>query len=258
MRHLYVTIIFLIAALATCSDQLSAEKLAGTRQEDSKNVGSGGDRFYKAYLLGKAYITSGDYPRAVEALRSASPKHWGIFQQSLLDAWRDLDSKCPFDPLVHLGFGEAWLKWGSIRQAQIEFRQAAYLSPQHHNSEAEAKLRYLDAVANKRVAIPIELTGTRKPEKLADEVLKKWTPQKHFGLLLTRFGVLVDSGGIATITVIGQSGSADYDRYAKSVLSSADFKRLQTPCYMDICFLSSKSERIVDAEISYNLAETSN
>ncbi len=168
--------------------------------------------------LGELYVEAGEYSKAINCYRMALPKHW--CKLNLTDtiwAWEMLDKEDPFDPNVHLGFGEVLESLHQTQQAEMEYKQALTLSP--HNKEAEDRLTSVKASSrNEKIVLQPMY------QILEADLASKWTPPTHTGCLVTRCLVGTDNKGIDFINVTGRSGSNEHDQSALAILNSIPCK----------------------------------
>jgi hypothetical protein len=193
------------------------------------------DPYKICMALGHVYADAGEYDKAVEFYRRALPYYRRTKLEELLQiAWEELDREDPFDPKMHIGFGEMFQsfgqrqqagKFGPLQQAEMEYKQTLTLAP--GNKEATARLAEIAALmlAN-RHALGSYPEWERRGKQYGPDLAAKWLPPAHQGCLVTRCGVFGDGHGHVNVSVVGQSGSFQHDRSAVSVLQAADFGRL--------------------------------
>lgn len=177
--------------------------------------------------LGKLYVDAGEYDKAIDCYTAVSPPHnksdsaRGIFM-----AWEGLNQEDPFDPRMHLGFGQMFQSFGEtfrslnyIEQAEMEYKQALTLS----KNDGQVK-QCLFRISELKQGLSL------KPEErhhvwtdLEESARNRWQPGSHNGCLVTRCRVSSDELGKLSVSIIGQSGCRQHDESALLALQGANY-----------------------------------
>jgi tetratricopeptide (TPR) repeat protein len=196
--------------------------------------------------LGSIYVDAGEYDKAIECYRNAEPPRIknlrtdslplgveSIEQVYLPFAWERLDQEDPFNPKVHLGFGDMFQKCGAIQQSEMEYKQALSLSP--GNDEARRKLADTHLTSLRCSDQASRSSRSDSPFWSFEQQLAiHWQPPEHENCLVTRCRVTTAGGHIDNVELIGQSGSSNHDRSAINLLKSATCWGLGPFQYSDI------------------------
>jgi tetratricopeptide (TPR) repeat protein len=176
--------------------------------------------------LGHLYADAGEYDKAVECYRMALPHYRSKDQEILPLAWEALDQEDPFDPKMHVGFGEMFQRFGELQQAEMEYKQALTLAPEDNDATAKlAQIAAMKLLVN-RDQRPINPAVASRDKHYVQDLSVRWLPPAHQRCLVTRCGVSSDSEGHVSVSVVGQSGSSQHDQSVLSVLQAADFSEL--------------------------------
>lgn len=217
--------------------------------------------------LAEIYEDAGLFGDAISHYRKSLPNGWnkGTADHDLFPTWERLDHQVPFDPRLHIGFGEFFESQGMRKQAALEYWQAMMLSPGHQNTEAESKLVSVAQLkAGQTRPTTSDLTKLDDYDRWFDQdFVSNWRPPAHKGFLLTRCSIRPSDCNLVKVT--GPSGSILHDYSAVTFLrSKACRDRLQTN---DCCFISYSVALMSDGDAKFvncyvygfecNLVETS-
>ncbi len=201
--------------------------------------------------LAQIYEDAGLFGDAISCYRKSLPREWskGIADHDLFPAWESLERQVPFDPNLHIGFGEFFESQGMRKQAALEYWQAMMVSPGHQNVEAERKLVSV-ALLKTGQARPttFDLTKLDNYDRWFDrDLVSNWRPPAHKGFLLTRCSIQPSNCNVVEVT--GPSGSILHDYSAVTFLrSKACRDRLQTN---DCCFISYSVALMSDGDAKF-------
>lgn len=203
--------------------QVAHVQVTSDRIKMLKALATGHNPYGMRMTLGRLHADAGEYDKAVEWYRSALPYYRSKLDERLALAWEALDQEDPFDPKMHIGFGEMFQRFGALKQAEMEYKQA--LSIAREDKEAASKLA--DIAALELLAKPDPRTANPdvvlRDKKYGPDLAAAWLPPAHQDCLITRCSVFSDIDGHTHIIVVGQSGSSQHDRSAVNVLQAANF-----------------------------------